>query len=165
MGVLSTLATPLHPVLVELAKLSTPVYILVVGSAVIVFAVVLNVLQQLLFKDPKKPPVVFHYFPFIGSTVMYGMDPYAFFADNQKKYGDVFTYVMLGRKMTVCLGPHGNEVVFNGKLSEVSAEEVYTNLTTPVFGEGVVYDCPNHRLMEQKKVCTNVSCCSVLLNN
>lgn len=63
---------------------------------------------------------------------------------------------MLGRRMTVCLGPHGNDLVLNGKLSEVSAEDAYTHLTTPVFGEGVVYDCPNHRLMEQKKVQTAV---------
>lgn len=54
--------------------------------------------------------------------------------------------------MTVCLGPKGNDFVLNGKLAEVSAEDAYTHLTTPVFGEGVVYDCPNHRLMEQKKV-------------
>ncbi|TGZ78920.1 lanosterol 14-alpha-demethylase [Ascodesmis nigricans] len=151
MGVLSTLAQPLQPVLLELSALPTPLYVLILGSAILVFAVVANVLQQILLRDPKKPPVVFHYFPWIGSTVAYGMDPYRFFGDNQKKYGDVFTYVMLGRNMTVCLGPHGNEMVFNAKLSEVSAEEVYTNLTTPVFGEGVVYDCPNHRLMEQKK--------------
>jgi sterol 14-demethylase len=25
-------------------------------------------------------------------------------------------------------------------------------LTTPVFGDDVVYDCPNSKLMEQKKV-------------
>lgn len=25
-------------------------------------------------------------------------------------------------------------------------------LTTPVFGKDVVYDCPNSKLMEQKKV-------------
>jgi sterol 14-demethylase len=25
-------------------------------------------------------------------------------------------------------------------------------LTTPVFGKDVVYDCPNAKLMEQKKV-------------
>jgi sterol 14-demethylase len=34
----------------------------------------------------------------------------------------------------------------------VNAEEIYTKLTTPVFGTGVVYDCPNAKLMEQKKV-------------
>lgn len=54
--------------------------------------------------------------------------------------------------MTACLGPKGNDFVFNGKLSEVSAEDAYSHLTTPVFGEGVVYDVPNHILMEQKKV-------------
>lgn len=34
----------------------------------------------------------------------------------------------------------------------MNAEEIYTVLTTPVFGKDVVYDCPNSKLMEQKKV-------------
>lgn len=54
--------------------------------------------------------------------------------------------------MTVCLGPKGNDLILNGKLSEVNAEEAYTGLTTPVFGKDVVYDVPNHVLMEQKRV-------------
>ncbi|OLL25630.1 Lanosterol 14-alpha demethylase erg11 [Neolecta irregularis DAH-3] len=83
--------------------------------------------------------------------VVYGMDPYAFFLNNQKKYGDVYSYVMGGRTMTCALGIKGNDLVFNGKLSQVSAEEAYTALTTPVFGKGVVYDVPNHVFMEQKK--------------
>jgi sterol 14-demethylase len=40
----------------------------------------------------------------------------------------------------------------NGKLKDVCAEDIYTVLTTPVFGKDVVYDCPNSKLMEQKKV-------------
>lgn len=39
--------------------------------------------------------------------------------------------VLLGRKMTVALGPAGNNMIFNGKLAHVSAEEAYTHLTTP----------------------------------
>lgn len=58
---------------------------------------------------------------------------------------------MLGRKITVALGPAGSNMIFNGKLSHVNAEDAYTHLTTPVFGTDVVYDCPNHMLMEQKK--------------
>lgn len=50
------------------------------------------------------------------------------------------------------LGTKGNEFILNGKLKDVNAEEIYTPLTTPVFGKGVVYDCPNARLMEQKRV-------------
>jgi sterol 14-demethylase len=53
----------------------------------------------------------------------------------------------------VYLGRQGNEFILNGKLKDVNAEEIYTVLTTPVFGKDVVYDCPNAKLMEQKKVC------------
>ena len=43
-------------------------------------------------------------------------------------------------------------MILNGKPTELNAEEVYAPLTTPVFGKGVVYDCSNAKLMEQKKV-------------
>ncbi|KAI4179681.1 MAG: hypothetical protein LQ346_007147 [Caloplaca aetnensis] len=110
-----------------------------------------NMLRQKLFADPNKPPVVLHWFPFIGSTTEYGMDPYKFFFDCQAKYGDVFTFVLLGRKITVYLGKEGNQFILNGKLKDLNAEEIYSVLTTPVFGKDVVYDVPNAKFMEQKK--------------
>jgi len=67
------------------------------------------------------------------------------------QYGDVFTFILLGKKTTVCLGTKGNDFILNGKLKDVNAEEIYSPLTTPVFGRDVVYDCPNSKLMEQKK--------------
>ena len=63
---------------------------------------------------------------------------------------------MLGRKMTVYVGTKGNEFILNGKLKDVNAEEIYSPHTTPVFGNDVVYDCPNAKLMEQKKVRQNL---------
>ena len=54
--------------------------------------------------------------------------------------------------MTVYLGSKGNDFILNGKLRDVSAEDVYNELCSPVFGKDVVYDCPNSKLMEQKKV-------------
>lgn len=68
------------------------------------------------------------------------------------QYGDVFTFVLLGKKTTVCLGTKGNDFILNAKHKDVNAEEIYQPLTAPVFGKGVVYDCPNAKLMEQKKV-------------
>lgn len=59
-----------------------------VGVAVLTFlvlSVVVNVAQQLLFKNPHEPPVVFHLFPVIGSTITYGMDPPRFFKENREK--------------------------------------------------------------------------------
>ncbi|KZV80691.1 cytochrome P450 [Exidia glandulosa HHB12029] len=117
-----------------------------------VLTILINVAQQLLLPhDPKLPPEVFHLVPFFGSAASFGNDPLAFFDSCRRKYGDCFTFVLLGRKMTVCVGPKGSNLVLGGKLSEVSAEEAYTHLTTPVFGQGVVFDCPNHRFMEQKR--------------
>ena len=67
------------------------------------------------------------------------------------KYGDVFTFILLGRKVTVYLGSKGNQFILNGKLKDVNAEEIYSVLCTPVFGKDVIYDVPNAKFMEQKK--------------
>lgn len=68
------------------------------------------------------------------------------------KYGNIFTFILLGRKVTVYLGPKGNQFILNGKLKDLNAEEIYAVLTTPCFGKDVIYDCPNAKFMEQKKV-------------
>ncbi|CDK29647.1 unnamed protein product [Kuraishia capsulata CBS 1993] len=115
---------------------------------------VYSLLWQFLYSlKPNRAPLVTYYIPWVGSAVPYGMQPYAFFENCQKKYGDVFAFMLLGRVMTVYLGPKGHEFILNAKLNDVSAEDAYAHLTTPTFGEGVIYDCPNWKLMEQKKFC------------
>jgi len=149
MGLLATLIGPLADYFS-----STPLYIsiLTASFALVTLTLVLNVLSQVLFKDSTKPPVVFHWLPIIGNTIGYGIDPIAFFQSCQDKYGDIFTFILLGSPTTVYLGAKGNEFILNGKLKDLCAEEIYSPLTTPIFGKGVVYDCPNSKLMEQKKV-------------
>lgn len=63
------------------------IYVLAVVGALsfISLSVVVNVLRQLLFKNPHEPPVVFHWFPFVGSTISYGIDPYKFFFGCREK--------------------------------------------------------------------------------
>lgn len=61
--------------------LLVPIYA-AIGALVLV---VLNVARQLLFRNPKEPPVVFHWVPFLGSTIAYGIDPYAFFFSCREK--------------------------------------------------------------------------------
>ncbi|EGO24439.1 hypothetical protein SERLADRAFT_449218 [Serpula lacrymans var. lacrymans S7.9] len=115
-------------------------------------AIVLNVLRQLVVpRDPSLPPDVFHWIPIVGSAIEYGNDPLKFFFKCRDKYGDVFTFVLLGRKVTVALGAKGNNFILGGKSTAFSAEDAYTHLTTPVFGKDVVYDVPNEVFMEQKK--------------
>lgn len=121
-------------------------------ALIIAVAIAQNVVSQLWFPDRKRPPVVFHVFPWIGSTVQYGMDPYKFFAECRAKHGDCFTFILLGTPHTVYLGAKGNNFILNGKHSDLNAEDIYGKLTTPVFGNGVIYDCPNEKLMDQKRV-------------
>lgn len=40
---------------------------------------------QLPLRSKNAPPMVFHYFPIIGSAVSYGMDPYKFMFENREK--------------------------------------------------------------------------------
>ncbi|KAL9604096.1 MAG: hypothetical protein Q9219_000684 [cf. Caloplaca sp. 3 TL-2023] len=120
-------------------------------AGVVAASVIWNLLRQWLSKNYNEPPVVFHWIPFIGSTVTYGIDPYKFFFDCRAKYGDVFTFILLGRRVTVYLGSKGNQFILNGKLKDLNAEEIYSVLTTPCFGKDVVYDVPNAKFMEQKK--------------
>jgi len=121
-------------------------------ALLVLIAIVQNVIRQLFFANPHCPPVVFHVFPLIGSTIQYGIDPYKFFFDCRARYGDCFTFILLGKPTTVFLGKEGNNFILNGKHADLNAEEVYGKLTTPVFGKGVVYDCPNEKLMDQKRV-------------
>ncbi|PPQ94479.1 hypothetical protein CVT25_001112 [Psilocybe cyanescens] len=124
--------------------------ILLINAPIIV--IILNVVRQLVIpRRATDPPTIFHWLPFIGSAISYGNDPLNFFFECQKKYGDVFTFILLGRRVTVALGPKGNNFVLGGKSTVFNAEDAYTHLTTPVFGKEVVYDVPNEVFMEQKK--------------
>ncbi|KZP22433.1 cytochrome P450 [Athelia psychrophila] len=122
---------------------------LAIAPMIVIF---LNVSWQLLpVRDKSLPPVVFHWLPIIGSTIPYGDDPLRFFFSCREKYGDVFTFILLGRKVTVALGAKGNNFVLGGTSKALSAQGAYTHFTTPTFGKDVVYDVPHEVFMEQKK--------------
>eukprot|EP00158_Paraphelidium_tribonemae_P002881 Partr_v1_DN25751_c0_g1_i1_m74634 putative Cytochrome p450 len=118
------------------------------------FGLVYVISNFLLSKRGAKnePPTVPYLVPFIGSMISFGMNPLKFLEENRQKFGSVYTFLMFGRKMTYLFDADGNNFVLNTcKLKEVSAEEAYKHLTTPVFGPGVVYDVENAVLMEQKR--------------
>ena len=82
MGVLTTVSDLLRHLL---SNNSTVVVIAAGLLSFLVVAVVLNVLSQLLLKNPNEPPIVFHWVPFIGSTISYGIDPFDFFFKCREK--------------------------------------------------------------------------------
>lgn len=91
MGLLEEVAGPLSQ---RFSELGTASQVGVVAVAFIVISVILNVLNQLMFKNPNEPPVVFHWLPLIGSTVTYGMDPPTFFKENSKKVSQTQPAIM-----------------------------------------------------------------------
>lgn len=44
-----------------------------------------NLLRQFAPRRDGKPPVVFHWLPFVGNAVSYGLDPYRFFTNCREK--------------------------------------------------------------------------------
>lgn len=60
------------------------------------------------------------------------------------QYGPVFSFTMVGSTFTYLLGSDAATLMFNSKNEDLNAEDVYSRLTTPVFGKGVAYDVPNH---------------------
>ena len=79
MGLIATLLQPF------LAIERSPLAFTIAFLVLIALLVVGNVLKQLLFKIPTDPPLVFHLFPFIGSTITYGIDPVKFFFNCKEK--------------------------------------------------------------------------------
>jgi len=59
------------------------------------------------------------------------------------QYGPVFSFTMVGKTFTYLLGSEAATLMFNSKNEDLNAEDVYSKLTTPVFGKGVAYDVPN----------------------
>lgn len=94
MGLLASVVGPLVSVT---ANFSATSLILTGLAALLVLSIVLNVLNQLLFRNPSEPPVVFHLLPVLGSTIPYGIDPYKFFFRCREK---------VGRRLCTTPSPH-----------------------------------------------------------
>jgi sterol 14alpha-demethylase len=113
-------------------------------------------------KSKKSPPTVPSWLPFFGNIVEFSQRPIDFLVAGYKKvsssccrfsqYGPVFRFRMFGRHCTYLLGPDAVQLFFNSDNAELNAEDVYANLTVPVFGKGVAYDVPNKVFCEQKKI-------------
>ncbi|XP_014661368.1 PREDICTED: lanosterol 14-alpha demethylase-like [Priapulus caudatus] len=98
------------------------------------------------------PPVIPHSVPFLGHAVAFGQDPINFLKTAYDKYGPVFSFTMVGSTFTYLVGSDASALFFNSKNEDLNAEDVYSRLTTPVFGKGVAYDVPNQLFLEQKKI-------------
>jgi sterol 14-demethylase len=76
MGLLATVVTAVAD---QIAVRSFAVLVFDFFLFLFAFVTAANALKQLLFPNKNEPPLVFHWIPFLGSTISYGIDPYRFF--------------------------------------------------------------------------------------
>uniref|UniRef100_A0A8C6S4J8 Lanosterol 14-alpha demethylase n=1 Tax=Neogobius melanostomus TaxID=47308 RepID=A0A8C6S4J8_9GOBI len=100
----------------------------------------------------KYPPYIPSALPFLGHAIAFGKSPIEFLENAYDKYGPVVSFTMVGKTFTYLLGSEAATLMFNSKNEDLNAEDVYSKLTTPVFGKGVAYDIPNALFLEQKKL-------------
>eukprot|EP00127_Corallochytrium_limacisporum_P005625 Clim_evm4s210 gene=Clim_evmTU4s210 len=113
--------------------------------------------QQKLNEDTqngkyKLPPMAKGGLPVLGHAVQFGTDPINFLTKCYVEYGEVFSINLLGKTCTYLVGPKPAPIFFASKNDDLNAEDVYANLTVPVFGPGVAYDVPNNVFAEQKRL-------------
>ncbi|XP_063308520.1 lanosterol 14-alpha demethylase [Pelobates fuscus] len=126
----------------------------------VTFLLLLAYLSKLAFKhlstidtdNAKYPPFISSSIPFLGHAISFGKSPIDFLENAYEKYGPVFSFTMVGKTFTYLVGSDAAALLFNSKNEDLNAEDVYSRLTTPVFGKGVAYDVPNPIFLEQKKM-------------
>src|SRR5207244_8748640 len=63
-------------------------------------------------------------------------------------FGEVFSFLLAGKLVTVLTGPRANEAFFHANDSQLSAKEAY-QFTVPIFGQGIAYDASPEVMSEQ----------------
>eukprot|EP00124_Ichthyophonus_hoferi_P000183 Ihof_evm20s6 gene=Ihof_evmTU20s6 len=149
MGFLNTLV---DIVATWLAAASPMEALLVISVIVLSTAYVIKSITDAPPKGVKFPPRVPHKIPFLGCAPEFGTKPIEFLHNAYKTYGPVFTFRMMGRDCTYVIGNEASALMFNSKNEDLNAEEVYGNLTIPIFGKGVAYDVDSKEFGEQKRL-------------
>jgi len=120
---------------------------------IIVFVLAVGLVALYIKLNPNRrasgnlPPLV-PGLPFIGVLPQFSKNPVAAIRSAYNKFGDCFTFHILGFNMTYLVGPKAHEVFFKGSDEELSPKEAY-QFVVPVFGRGIVYDSPTAVMYEQ----------------
>lgn len=110
-------------------------------------------LRSVIFRNPKAPPHVPSPIPWLGNIVAFGEKPVDFLLDSRNKFGNVFSFTMFGTDVTYLLGSEASSLFWSSHNDKLNSEDLYKNITVPIFGKGVAFDVPNKVFSEQKQMC------------
>eukprot|EP00045_Choanoeca_perplexa_P008241 m.75954 g.75954 ORF g.75954 m.75954 type:complete len:538 (+) comp14413_c0_seq1:91-1704(+) len=90
--------------------------------------------------------------PWLGCIFAFGERPIDFMVDNYNKYGPVHSFTMFGTDVTYLLGSEASSRFWGTHNDILNAEDLYANITVPVFGEGIAYAVEHKIFSEQKQM-------------
>lgn len=118
-------------------------------SSVAIIATAMN--RRSKSANGSQPPKEYtSYIPFVGSFIQFAGDPLGTVRAAREACGDVFTIRLLTEKVTFLIGPTPHAAFFNASDEDADQAEVY-KFMTPIFGPGVVYDCPIDKRRQQMR--------------
>ncbi|MBT2375341.1 cytochrome P450 [Pseudomonas fluorescens] len=85
--------------------------------------------------------------PFIGQGLAFKRNPVRLLQEGTRRYGEVFSFRLMGQTVYTLIGPRANEVFFRAADDELSMRNIFRFLV-PVFGPGVAYDIAPERFDE-----------------
>lgn len=86
--------------------------------------------------------------PFIGHAIEFRRDPAGLLQRGREQFGEIFSFLLAGKQVTVLTGPKANEAFFHAGDDQLSSKEAY-QFTVPIFGQGIAYDAPPEVMTEQ----------------
>lgn len=86
--------------------------------------------------------------PVLGHALEFYRNPVALIERGRRRFGDVYSLVLAGRRVMVLTGPKAHQAFFHAPDDVLSQREVY-QFMVPIFGKGIVYDSPPPLMDEQ----------------
>jgi sterol 14alpha-demethylase len=86
--------------------------------------------------------------PWIGHALEFHRRPVELLTRGRQRHGEVFSFLLAGKPVTVFTGPAANAAFFRAPDDQLSAKEAY-QFTVPIFGRGIAYDASPEVMGEQ----------------
>ncbi len=86
--------------------------------------------------------------PYLGHALEFHRDPAGLLQRGRERFGEIFSFLLAGKMVTVLTGPAANEAFFLAPDDQLSAKEAY-QFTVPIFGKGIAYDVSPDAMSEQ----------------
>lgn len=99
-------------------------------------------------QSKKNPPQLSGGLPYLGHALEFARNPVELLQRGRNQFGEVFSFLLLGKQVTVLTGPEANEAYFKASEEQLSAKEAY-QFMIPIFGKGIAYDVSTELMGEQ----------------